>query len=391
MSSKKKIAVLGLGVHQLDALKYVKKFYFIIGFDEDKLCPGKKYVKKFYHLGLNNKKEIINICKREKVLFAVSFCTEFFLKLSNEINSKINKQSDLKIVKKISNKKICKNEINKSDPSILPKFLLINKKNYKKPIFKKLLPVVIKPIYGSGSKGVTYCKTQKNLIEIFKNNKKLYGKDALVEKYISGIEYAIDGWVYKKEFKFCCLSKKKTSKKPFMLDTSLIINYSNYKLIDLGKALVEKLIKIFNLHNVPVHVEFKINKGIPKLIDFSIRGPGFGVYTNIMRKIMGINTAKIQIDLMRDKKINFKNKKKNLFYLHFLYSQPGKIVKFEGLDQIKDKYSPEIKIFKKIGDISEGYQSGKDRIGQLIVEDKNIHNLKKKIKFIKKNLKIHVK
>ena len=47
MYIKKKIAVLGLGTHQLDALKYIKNIYNIVGFDEDKFCPGKKYAKKF--------------------------------------------------------------------------------------------------------------------------------------------------------------------------------------------------------------------------------------------------------------------------------------------------------------------------------------------------------
>jgi len=391
MSIKKKIAVLGLGTHQLDALKYIKNIYDIVGFDEDKSCPGKKYAKKFYNFRLYNKDEIINICKKEKIIFATSFCTEFFLQLSFEINFKINKDQNFEIIKEITNKKACKEKIFKLEPSILPKFISIDKNNVKKILIKNFLPSVIKPVYGSGSKGVTFIKNKKELHNTYEKNKKIYKKGALIEEYIPGTEYAIDGWVYQNKFQFCCLSKKETSKKPSMLDTALIVNYRSKKLINLGKTLVEKLIKIFNFNNVPVHVEFKIKKGVLKLIDFSTRGPGFGVYTNIMSKIIRMNTTKIQIDLMRNKEINFKNKNQNFFYLYFLHSKPGKLIKFEGLEKIIRKCKAQIKLFKKIGDISTGYKSGNDRIGQIVIQDNDINNLKKKIKFIKNNTKIYVK
>ena len=77
------IAVLGLGIHQLNSIRYLKRYYDIIGFDEDVNCPGKKYVKKFFCLGLNKKEKILGICKKNNIKFAATFCNEHFLRLTS--------------------------------------------------------------------------------------------------------------------------------------------------------------------------------------------------------------------------------------------------------------------------------------------------------------------
>ena len=47
-------------------------------------------------------------------------------------------------------------------------------------------------------------------------------------------------------------------------------------------------------------------------------------------------------------------------------------------------------MFKKIGETANGYKSGADRLGQIIIYNNNLNTLKKNIKMINKVVKIHV-
>ena len=381
------IAVLGLGIHQLNSIRYLKRYYNIIGFDEDINCPGKKYVKKFFCIGLNKKKKILSICKKNKIKFAATFCNEHFLRLTSQINGKLGLENHSKLLKLISNKYLYKKKIIKVDKYLVPEFCKINKFGKSKKVFS---PGVVKPITGSGSRGVIYIKNNNefNRINLQHN---VYKKGALLEKYIPGPEYAIDGWVFKKNFLFCCISEKKTSSKPYLLDKSLIINSKNKKIVNAGHYLIKKLIKIFKINNLPIHLEFKISNRKPKIIDFSLRGAGFDVYTHIMSKIINQNTTKIQTRLILNKKINIKKRTKKIFYLGFFFTKPGKIIDITGINRIKKKIKNcKIKLFKKIGETVNGYKSGADRLGQVIIYNNNLNTLKKNIKMINKVVKIHV-
>ena len=121
----------------------------------------------------------------------------------------------------------------------------------------------MKPSSGSGSKGVFYSKDISQFKKFFNKNKLFYkNKKILIEKYIPGVEYAVEGWVDKDlKFKIGALSKKQRSKLPFLFDESLIINFKNIKLRNIIIKYIERLVKSLKLFNIPVHMEFKILKG----------------------------------------------------------------------------------------------------------------------------------
>ena len=120
----------------------------------------------------------------------------------------------------------------------------------------------MKPSSGSGSKVYFYSKDISQFKEIFNKNKLFYkNKKDLIEKYIPGVEYAVEGWVDKDlKFKIGALSKKQKSKLPFLFDESLIINFKNIKLRNIIIKYIERLVKSLKLFNIPVHMEFKILK-----------------------------------------------------------------------------------------------------------------------------------
>lgn len=232
-------------------------------------------------------------------------------------------------------------------------------------------------------------KNYKEFLRLFKINQLYYrGKKILVEKFINGKEYAVEGWIYKNKFVFGCLSKKNRTKPPYLLDTSLIINFEDIKI----KKKIENFFRVFikksKINNVPIHFEFLINNNDIVPVDIAIRGAGFGVYSNILSKIMNQSTNDILIKLIMNEKIQFNKPNKKKFFLSFLFSKKNGY--FKGVKNIQKLISlrsfVEIELYKKINSKISSLKNGSNRIGHFILEgpkkivDKDIFLSRKLVK-----------
>lgn len=364
---KKKVAIIGLGEHQINGIKTANKYFETIGFDNKKNALGKSYVKKFYNINTNKVKEIYKICKKNKVIKALSFNSDAVLKTVYQINEKIDKQ-------KFSQSKIILDKTKlryflKKSLFAIPKYYILKKKN---EIKKYYFPCVVKPSIGSGSRGVFYAKNITKFKELINKNKIFYNyKKILIEEYIKGTEYAVEGWVNNNgQIIIAAISKKRRSKLPYLYDESLIINFKNNKIKKLISFFLNNFFSKINIKNQPFHMEFKILKSQVYLMDLSLRGAGFSVYSSIVSKIINQNTDKIIIDLFFKKKIKVQKSSKKIFYMKFFYEKNREKIN-KNFNKIKS-----IRTFTKIN----FYKNiSTNRIGHILLECKKYDILKKEI------------
>ena len=377
---KKKVAVLGLGEHQLSGIKLLKKEFIVFGFDADPNALSKDYIDIFYNIDFQKKELIYKICKKNKIIKVLSFNAEASMKSILWINDKL--ENTKSINKYTILDKIKLRSYLKKNKFPTPKFLNLKTMHLAK---KSNFPAVVKPSSGSGSKGVFYSKNISQFKKLFQKNAMHYnGKNILVEKYIPGSEYAVEGWVDKSgTFKIGAISKKKRSKLPLLFDESLIINLKSKKINLLINDFMKNFTKSLRLSNVPIHMEFKIFKNDLFLIDISLRGAGFSVYSKILPKIVKQNTDKIIIDMFFNKnyKINKPNEKK--FFLKFFYKSNFFLLK---------KYGTKIKkltTFEKIKNYNliNLKLDSNTRIGHILLCSSKISQLKDDIKKIELFLK----
>ena len=122
-----------------------------------------------------------------------------------------------------------------------------------------------------------------------------------------------------KKFILVRSQKKKRSKPPKLFDLSLIINYQSPILLKAIKKYLLKLSKILRLLNIVFHLEFKFYKKKIYLIDCSVRGAGYSVYSEILSKIIKQNTDQILIDMFFNKPVKINKPSKEIFFLKFIY------------------------------------------------------------------------
>ncbi len=389
------VAVFGLGKYQLDGIKQLQQNNFkIIGFDEQKYPFSRKNVNIFYHIPFTNTAKIQNICLKYKVRYLLSFNTEAPLILISKLNKNLNlsgyRSKDIELIaNKIKLRNFFKSKMNLKKPKFLSfrNFTEIQRE-------KKLLkfPLVCKPNVGSGSRGVFLARNFIELAKLFQINKNFYfTQRILLEEFIDNNEFAVEGWIYKKKFIFGCLSKKVRTEPPYLLDKNLIINYQNLKIKKKIINFLNLFVKKSNIDNMPVHFEFFERKGNIIPVDISLRGAGFGVYSNILSKIMRQSSDKILINLVMKKKIVFNKPNKKIYFLNFFSTNKKGI--FKGIKNVKklislDTFS-EIDLYKKKNSKVFPLKKGGDRIGHFLLEG-YFNSIIKDINFIKKYIEAKV-
>ena len=133
---------------------------------------------------------------------------------------------------------------------------------------------VLKPIYGTASKSVLKINNvEKNKEQIEKLMQDCFDQDLVIEEYIDGKEYALEGTIINSELKKIVIFDKPVEYKHPYFEESIYITPSELS-SEVEKrvvSIVDKACKKIGLEDGPVHVEFKINENQIFIIEVNPR------------------------------------------------------------------------------------------------------------------------
>lgn len=123
-------------------------------------------------------------------------------------------------------------------------------------------PVIVKPRDNSGSRGVKLCRTKEELEQSMAEALEYSKLDSvLVEEFIEGPEYSIEGLHYDGTSEVIQFTEKKTTEFPYNVELGHIqpanISEKNKQKI---REIVAKIGKALRFENCPSHTELKINE-----------------------------------------------------------------------------------------------------------------------------------
>jgi len=368
---KKNVAVFGVGYDQQNGINELSKKFNVIGFDNKKNIQNTK-INKIYNISWSNKKKILEIIKKKNIQNIFSFSTEAPIQLIGWLNTKLKNNSfDISTSKLGTNKFLFRKKL-KENNIFSPEFYKVSKN---KILEKIKYPIVCKPLIGSASRGVFIAKNKKELVKKLEQNNNYYTNFFIVESFLLGQHFSIDGWFYKNEFQAICLSKNYKSKINPFVNQKILINFQNPKLLHSATILAKKCCLAINANKLPIHLEFVKHKNKLIPIDMGIRGAGSQIYSKYLSKIINKSTSKIQIDLQLNNRLNkFKtNKKKFLNY----FLKKKKKTHFKNIDlKILKKYNYkfEFKILKKKEELISKFNNNYDRVGIVYIYLKDLNN-----------------
>lgn len=236
-------------------------------------------------------------------------------------------------------------------------------------------PVIVKPRDNSGSRGVKLCRTKEELEQSMAEALEYSKLDSvLVEEFIDGPEYSIEGLHYDGKSEVIQFTEKKTTEFPYNVELGHIqpanINDENKQKI---REIVAKIGKALRFENCPSHTELKINERGIFVIETSPRLGGDYITSTLTPLSTGVNVEDELLRIALGEKISPTPQSVQYSGVRFFAFKEGTIIKHApDVDFVKNwPHVVDFSFTLKEGDKVNRITSSLNRYGQLILQAGN--------------------
>lgn len=242
-------------------------------------------------------------------------------------------------------------------------------------------PVIVKPRDNSGSRGVKLCRNTEELkasIEEALENSKM--DTVLVEEYIEGPEYSIEGLHYDGKSEVIQFTEKKTTEFPYNVE--LGHKQPAYLTEDQRNSIreiVSKIGKAMNFVNCPSHTELKINDRGIFVIETSPRLGGDYITSTLTPLSTGINLEDQMLHIALGETVDTKTGRvEKSSGVHFFCLPDGRVEIRDNKALEEARHWPGIyslNLTLKAGDEVHQITSSLNRYGEFIVKSEDREDL----------------
>lgn len=244
-----------------------------------------------------------------------------------------------------------------------------------------VFPVIVKPRDNSGSRGVKLCRNREELsssiTEALDNS---HLNSVLVEEYIEGPEYSIEGLHYDGKSELIQFTEKKTTEFPYNVE----LGHKQPALLTDGqkdaiREIVAKIGSALRFENCPSHTELKINDRGIFIIETSPRLGGDYITSTLVPLSTGINMEDQLLNLSLGEEIDIHyGHNAKAAGVHFFCFPVGRVIKidhhaFTNAKNWPGMYSLSIKLSE--GVMIKKITSSLNRYGEFIVQTNDTDEL----------------
>lgn len=397
--------ILGAGNGQLTFIRKCKaKGYKVIVVSVQGVYPGFELADKSYYVDTRDKEKILDIAIREKIDGILTDQTDVSVPTVAYVAEKLNLCGiGYDTALKFTDKYIMRSEAKRAG-ILVPKFeRAMDVDDASKRIVDFNFPVMIKPTDSSGSRGVFRINDmhefQKHLDDCFTYSK---NHTIIIEEYIEGKEYIVDGLALDDEYINLDLGIKEyfnkealyISKMCMFSSANVVTDISELCVLETNKKLVQGLKLKFGI----THGEYIVSDKDKKvyLVEIAARGGGVYLSSDLTPWATGIDTNDIIIDyVLENKKIsisslNLDHKVSAWICFELL---PGTIISIENIEElkkikgVKKVFLDELFVGKKVEQLKD--DTGKH--GPILICGTSREDCYEIIKQVRECLKISVK
>lgn len=246
-------------------------------------------------------------------------------------------------------------------------------------------PLIVKPRDNSGSRGVKLCRNKEELQEAMQEALQYSHLDTvLVEEYIEGQEYSIEGFHYDGKSEVIQFTEKTTTEFPYNveLEHKQPANLTEEQKNEI-RELVSKIAKCMHFEKCPSHTELKINERGVFIIETSPRLGGDYITSTLVPLSTGINMEDQLLHIALGKKVDTqKGRMEKAAGVCFFCLPQGVVKKID--PKIKEVVNwPAVCRFElklKEGDEVHQITSSLDRYGEFIIDGNTYKEISDRMK-----------
>ncbi|BDU94253.1 carbamoyl-phosphate-synthetase [Clostridium perfringens A] len=400
MESKcKKVMVIGAGPLQMPIILKAKELgNFVIVVDRDENSIGFKYAHEFKNIDIINKEECLKYAEEKQIDGVLTVATDYGVLTTSYIAEKLNiKALDYNICEVVKNKYKIRRCFKEKMLEDIGKVVSVETIDEIEKVKSKIeLPVIIKPIDGSGSRGVSIvrniCDFEEkaiNAIELSISNK------AIIEKFITGVEYGVEVFVEENCIHILAIMEKTMTNPPVFaeLGHAVLIEENNIK--KRISSSVIKAIRALGINFGSVNMDVIVNDEEVNIIDIGARAGGNLISSHIIPLSTGIDLYANIIRASLGEETNFKAKEVlTPIATRILNLKSGVVssIDYSKINELKKlNYVKDIIINVKEGSVVREYKNNLDSCGYIVVEGINKDDAKRKALFIRDELERLIK
>lgn len=351
-----------------------------------------------YHGNTLNPQDVIDIIKKEQVDGVITNSEPTFRSMAISANETGLRCLSIETTELFKNKYLMRDFCSKHNiPS--PRYALCTKLDEAITFFRQLgKKVIIKPLDNSASRGVYSINSESELREHFQDcmdYSSEENKSIIIEEYIQGTEFTIDGIKCKGKHNCISISEKKHYAYNENVAYQLLFSNTNENFdYDLLRKTNDYLVEQTDMEFGITHAEYKYQDGQFYLIEIQARGGGNHIATDIDPFISGLDPYELQIEWCVGKDVNIAydyNHLSNRCSVLYFFDAPsnGGIVKeIAGLEFMDSIEGLDYHLNFGIGDRVEPAINDSKRIGYYIMKAQNRDQLNEVMREIDNRFKI---
>lgn len=374
----KKIAIIGASDFQNPLILKAKELGYethVFAWKDGSI--GEKTADYFYPISIIEKEKILKECEKINPIAITTIASDLATTTVNYIAEKLNLKGNSLECCEISTNKYKMRSAFKKNGIQSPGFVLINENKDLSKLNDLKYPLIVKPTDRSGSRAVTKIYNKKDLNSAINNAIDVsFEKCCIVEEFIEGVEYSLEGISFNGHHEFLTFTEKITTGEPHFIETGHIqpTNLSKEEKSKI-KKIISKALDSLNIQNSATHSEFKITPdGNIMIIEIGARMGGDCIGSDLVELSTGIDYLKMVIDVACGNKPDFTIKQNpKIAMIKFILNENdlNKMNNFEKNNKEKIYFKSEITSPK-----SHNVIDSSSRFGFYILELKNKNELK---------------
>lgn len=396
MQLRHRLLVIAAGETQAVFIKEAMEMgHYVIAVDANPHAPGLKFAHESYNRDITNSSELIDLFELVDATSIVTICCDAALESVAEVTSYYNLPGiSVRTARLSKNKQLQRVHLLKNSLAC-PKFEVVESLEMAKESLKRLtLPVVVKPVDSSGSKGVLLVTSDIKIEKAFLNAwTESRSSTVIIEQFLLGKEYSVEMWVNDGEPQVLAVSEKQRTDPPFLLD-EIVFFPSQLDAEDLLsiKSMALECIKSAHVESGPVHLEAIMTETGPVIVEWACRGAGFKVFTNILPYICGQSTCVAMVNYALGYPTQWPKQDPNkAAALVFIAPKPGSFKEIRGLNEVLTlSCLEEICIYPDPGQQLGFLKNGSDRVGHLLLSGNDPETCRQQASLAFKNLEVIV-
>lgn len=396
----KRIMILGGGEFQVPLIKRAKKLgYYVILCDFRDDVEGIALSDKHYLVNTLDSSQLIEVGEKEKPNGVVTNSEPAFLSMAHaaeKLGLRCMSVDDTKLYKN----KFLMREFCHEHGILSPRYKCCKNVEEALDFFNEIQKkCIIKPLDNSASRGVFSVNSEKDIKLHFDQCITASSADnpaIIIEEYITGTEFTIDGIMTPKGHRSLAISEKKHYEYNENVAYQLLFDNKNeYFDYDLLRKENDHLVDLTGIPFGLTHAEYKYSNGRFFLIEIQARGGGNYIATDIVPFISGVDSYKEQLKWAVGEEVDadysYEKLSSRCAVLHF-FDVPGKggvVKEIKGLDFL-DSLSEQVMYHLnfKVGDTIQQTINDSTRIGWYILKSPNRTDLDEMIRTINNHFKI---